>query len=69
MEIKLRIDGMTCGGCKSAVERVLAAQPGVTSVAVDLDGASAVVAAADGTLPQSLAAAVEDAGYDAHVEG
>lgn len=69
MEIKLRIDGMTCGGCKSAVERVLAAQPGVTSVAVDLDGASAVVSAAEGTLPQSLVAAVEDAGYDARVEG
>jgi copper chaperone CopZ len=69
MEITLKIDGMTCGGCKAAVERVLSSFPGVSNVVVDLEGGSAVVNAADTTLPQSLASAVEDAGYDTRVEG
>lgn len=69
MDISLKIDGMTCGGCKAAVERVLAAQPGVTAATVDLENGRALVTAGDGVAPQALAAAVEGAGYEARVEG
>lgn len=68
MEIILKVDGMTCSGCKAAVERVLAAQPGVEHVTVDLNDARAVVTASDVAKPNDLAAAVEGAGYDARVE-
>lgn len=69
MDIRLKIEGMTCGGCKAAVERVLTGQPGVESVVVDLDGGSARVVAREGTDPGTLASAVDEAGYDARVEG
>ena len=69
MDIALKIDGMTCAGCKAAVERVLAAQPGVTRAVVDLAAGRAAVSAGDGVVPQALADAVEAAGYDASVEG
>lgn len=69
MDIVLKIEGMTCAGCKASVERVLAAQPGVRQAAVDLAEGRAVVNADDGVAPQALADAVEDAGYDARVEG
>lgn len=68
MDIVLKIDGMTCGGCKASVERLLAAQPGVRNAAVDLAGGRATVSADDGVVPQALADAVEGAGYDARVE-
>ena len=65
-EISLKIDGMTCGGCRAAVERVLAATDGVERVAVDLQAGRAVVATSDGAAP--LIAAVEGAGYEARLE-
>lgn len=68
MNVTLKIEGMTCGGCTGAVERVLKAQPGVTSVSVDLDAAQASVTANEDTDPQSLARAVSVAGYEAQVE-
>ncbi|MCO5145430.1 MAG: heavy-metal-associated domain-containing protein [Aquamicrobium sp.] len=69
MDIVLKIEGMTCGGCKASVERLLAAQPGVRSATVDLAAGRATVAAEDGVAAQALADAVEGAGYDARVEG
>ena len=69
MDIRLQIEGMTCGGCKAAVERVLASQPGVSGVSVDLATGSAV-AVADGAVDTAtLIAAVEDAGYEARLAG
>ncbi len=67
MDINLKIEGMTCGGCKAAVERILKAQPGVSAVAVDLTNGSAVISADGASTPQALAAAVTGAGYEAHV--
>ena len=69
MNISLKIDGMTCGGCKAAVERILAAQPGVKAASVDLENGRALVTAADGVAPEALADAIEDAGYEARIEG
>lgn len=69
MDIVLKIDGMTCGGCKASVERLLAAQPGVKAAAVDLAAGRATVTVEAGVAAQALADAVEGAGYDARVEG
>lgn len=69
MDIVLKIEGMTCGGCKASVERLLAAQPGVRAAEVDLAAGRATVAAEDGVAAQALADAVAGAGYDARVEG
>lgn len=68
VEIGLKIDGMTCGGCKAAVERILAAQPGVKAAAVDLESGHAAVTASADIAPQTLVAAVERAGYQARIE-
>lgn len=68
MDIVLKIEGMTCGGCKASVERLLAAQPGVRTAAVDLAAGRATVSADDHVAAQALADAVEGAGYDARVE-
>jgi len=59
----LNITGMTCGHCVNAVQRALAAVPGVTRVAVDLDRHQARIA---GTVALAdLVRAVETAGYAA----
>ncbi|GAB6151364.1 hypothetical protein JCM17380_01140 [Desulfosporosinus burensis] len=59
--IVLKIEGMTCGHCKSSVEKALLKVPGVTQAEVDLVHKQAVViGTADRT---SLAKAVDEAGY------
>lgn len=68
MTILLKIDGMHCSGCTSAVRRVLEANSSVTSVSVDLASGQAVVEASAGVDASSLAAAVEEAGYDCKIE-
>lgn len=57
----LKIEGMTCGHCKVAVENALKTVPGVTSVTVDLAKKEAEIigSASRG----DLVTAVEDAGY------
>ena len=61
MATELKVTGMTCGGCKSTVERVVARVPGVTSVTVDLPTGKLV---AEGTPdPAAVRAAVEKAGF------
>lgn len=61
---ELKIEGMTCGHCKKAVEQALAAVPGVEQVVeVSLEKGSARI---DGTAdPRALIAAVEEEGYKA----
>lgn len=64
--IKLRISGMTCRHCGATVTRALRACPGVTDVAVDVPGGTAVV---KGSVPDRaiLVKAVADAGYSAEI--
>ena len=69
MEIQITIGGMHCGGCASAVHRVLAAVPSVTAVSVDLDAGRARVEAGADVDRARLIAAVEDAGYEARIGG
>ena len=63
--LHLPVKGMTCGNCARSVEHTLAATPGVTKVAVDLQGGSATVEY-DSSLvkPEVLANAVRDLGYE-----
>ena len=60
----LVVDGMMCGHCKAHVEKALAAVPGVTSAAVDLDAKTATVELAEGVADQVLMDAVKEAGYE-----
>jgi copper chaperone CopZ len=59
----LRVSGMTCEHCVSAVSKELHALPGVTTVSVDL-ATGQVAVTADGPLDLDAAeAAVDEAGY------
>ena len=58
----LRIEGMTCGHCKKAVENALASVDGVERVDVDLEAGRARV---EGGEIDRLVAAVRDEGYAA----
>ncbi|WP_119301511.1 heavy-metal-associated domain-containing protein [Dongia deserti] len=60
--MKLKVSGMTCGGCAKSVERAItAAAPGV-KVTVDLQ--SGEVAIDGATAKQTVVSAIEDAGFD-----
>ena len=62
MTMKLKVSGMTCGGCVKSVERaVTAAAPGA-KVSVDLK--SGEVAIDGAATKQAVITAIEDAGYD-----
>lgn len=60
---RIHVDGMTCQNCVRHVTEAIAEVPGVSSVSVDLDSATATVDS-DGNLDlAAVTAAVEDAGY------
>lgn len=63
--LTLNIKGMSCGGCVSAIERAVGELSGVSSVAVDLSAAQAVVVY-DGSQvkPSAISTVIEDAGFD-----
>ncbi len=58
----LAVIGMSCGHCVAAVEKAVAAVPGVVSVAVNLEGNSADVV---GGQPHQVIEAIREAGYEA----
>lgn len=61
---RLRVEGMTCGGCVSSVTRVLKQIPGVTDAQVVLEPGLATVTFDDRTADvAALVAAVERAGF------
>lgn len=66
--LTLRIEGMTCSHCVSAVSRALREQPGVRTAQVDLPTGNAVVtgSALD---PDGMIAAVRALGYQARTAG
>lgn len=61
----LSIDGMTCEGCASILERALSVVPGVISARVDYEtGTAEIATASNGHVPRDLLeSAVEEAGY------
>ncbi len=65
----LPIEGMTCASCVARVEKALKKVPGVVSAEVNLATEKAQVSMqGETTTPDALIAAVEKAGYTAHVE-
>jgi copper chaperone len=61
----LPVAGMTCGGCVRSVERVLAALPGVSQVAVSLEkGEASVQLDPVQSSREVLAEAVRNAGFE-----
>ncbi len=62
MEVKLKVDGMSCAHCSARVEKALRNVKGVTDVTVSLEKGEAAV---KGEFDVAAAVkAVEDAGYD-----
>jgi len=62
----LKVKGMTCNHCVSAVTTALEETPGVQSARVDLDAGQAVVDYDDALAsPRELATVVAAAGYEA----
>lgn len=62
--IELQVTGMTCGHCENAVNKALAALPGVTRVVKVSRDEERVVVEGDADV-QALIAAIEEEGYDA----
>ena len=62
-EITLRVPGMTCGHCESAVKGELGKVDGVTGVEVDLQ-TKLVTVTGTALDNAALAAAVDEAGYE-----
>ena len=58
----ITVQGMSCGGCESAVEDALTAVSGVNSVEADSEADSVTVEGTADT--DELVTAIEDAGYD-----
>lgn len=67
MDIVLKIEGMSCGGCAASVEKALRAG-GADNVKVDLASGKASFSAPAGANAESFRAAVDDAGYEAAIE-
>ncbi|MHA1202600.1 MAG: heavy-metal-associated domain-containing protein [Candidatus Heimdallarchaeaceae archaeon] len=65
-EIKLKVEGMTCGHCQMTVKKALENVKGVKSAEVDLENNSALVNyKSDKVTAENLVLAVVDAGYKA----
>jgi len=66
MKTVIKIQGMTCGGCRQGVENALKRVPGVLSARVSLEEAQAEVDYDEKkTAPDELRAAVLEAGFTA----
>ena len=57
------VQGMTCNHCVHAVTTEISAIPGVSDVVVDLESGLVTVTAETDPSPESVAAAVDEAGY------
>nr|WP_092072808.1 heavy metal-associated domain-containing protein [Dendrosporobacter quercicolus]NSL48880.1 heavy-metal-associated domain-containing protein [Dendrosporobacter quercicolus DSM 1736]SDM50188.1 copper chaperone [Dendrosporobacter quercicolus] len=57
----LKIEGMSCNGCRGKVEKRLAAIPGVTHVTVELEARQATIIGSAKT--DVLVEAIEDLGF------
>lgn len=64
METVLKVEGMSCGHCKSAVEGAVSELTGVDSVEVSLEEALVKVKHSDSITVEMLKETIEDQGYD-----
>jgi len=64
MQTTIKVLGMTCGHCVSAVTMELSLLPTVTEVSVDLESGQVTISS-DSSLEQAqLATAIDEAGYE-----
>ena len=64
MQTTIKVSGMTCGHCVSAVTMELSLLPSVTEVDVDLESGQVTITS-DTSLEQAqLATAIDEAGYE-----
>lgn len=64
----IKIDGMTCGGCVASVHSATADIDGLDNISIELADNQATVTFDDSkTSAQIIAAAIDDAGFDATV--
>lgn len=64
MKKKILVEGMSCGHCVNHVKEALNELNGVTSVDVNLDTKTAIIAASDEVKDEEIKFAIEDAGYE-----
>lgn len=68
--VRLNVQGMTCGHCRSAVEQALTNQTGVRNATVHLESGAAEVEYEEGAVvPEQLVEAVRGSGYEARIAG
>lgn len=64
----IKIDGMTCGGCVASVHTATADIDGLEDISIELADNQATVTFDDSkTSAEDIAAAIDDAGFDATV--
>jgi copper chaperone len=64
-QIKLQVEGMTCGGCVKSVQNALTARDGVSEASADLDSATVTVDFNPAVIQESaIRDTIEDAGFD-----
>lgn len=64
MQTNLKIKGMTCGHCVSAVTEQLSSIPGVSKVDVDLESGQVAVISVEALAEELIVSAVDEAGYE-----
>ena len=69
MKQKFKINGMSCGSCKSTVEKALQGVDGVTSAKVSLNPPEAIIEKADSVTLDQLNSALSKAGNYSIGEG
>lgn len=64
-KILIPVEGMTCGGCTSSVEKALSAREGISIVVASLEGANVEVEFDPAIIIQGqIEEAIRDAGFD-----
>lgn len=64
----INIDGMTCGGCVASIHNATADIDGLDDISIELSDNRATVSFDDTkTSAEAIAAAIDDAGFDAAV--
>jgi len=64
MQTELKVEGMTCSHCESAVKKAVSAISGVTEVAVDLASKTVTVTHNETVTADSIKNEIEEQGYD-----
>ncbi len=64
-QVKLKVDGMTCGGCVKSIQNALSNRDGVSKAEADLDSKMVSIEFDAGVIQRDgLVKAIEDAGFD-----